>query len=51
VDANLAVIAAAYDSVIDVTAAIGSPHRPTGSGRVPELSTQTPLLLSEEALP
>lgn len=49
VDANLAVVAAAYDAVIDVTAALGSLQRPDGS--LPELAATKPTLLLEEALP
>jgi pyruvate-ferredoxin/flavodoxin oxidoreductase len=45
VDANLAVIADAYDGVIDVTAALGSVHRPNRS------LTVIPPLILEEALP
>jgi Pyruvate/2-oxoacid:ferredoxin oxidoreductase gamma subunit len=45
VDANLAVIADAYDGVIDVTAALGSVHRPVRS-----LTVVAPPML-EEALP
>jgi pyruvate-ferredoxin/flavodoxin oxidoreductase len=45
VDANLAVIADAYDGVIDVTAALGSVHRPIRS------LTVIPDLIPEEALP
>ncbi len=44
VDANLAVIAEAYDRVIDVTAALGNIHHPVLPG------AGTPLLL-EEAIP
>jgi pyruvate-ferredoxin/flavodoxin oxidoreductase len=49
VDANLAVVAAAYDSVIDVTGALGSLHRP--DRRPLELTAAEPTLLLEEALP
>ena len=45
VDANLAVIADAYDGVIDVTASLGSVHRPIRS------LTVIPPLILEEALP
>jgi pyruvate-ferredoxin/flavodoxin oxidoreductase len=45
VDANLAVIADAYDGVIDVTAALGSVHRPIRS-----LTVVAPPIF-EEALP
>lgn len=44
VDANLAVIADAYDRVIDVTAALGLVHRPLLPGT-------RPALLLEEAIP
>lgn len=43
VDANLAVIGEAYDRVIDVTAALGSIHRPIVPGT-------RPTLLIEEAI-
>jgi hypothetical protein len=49
VEANLAVVAASYDGVIDVTAALGSLHRP--GGRRPELATTETTPLLEEALP
>ena len=49
VDANLAVVAAAYDGVIEVTGSLGSLHRPTG--RPLELAAAAPTLLLEEALP
>ena len=49
VDANLAVIADAYDTVIDVTAALGALHRPNRSLTVfPPLTAEQIL---EEALP
>lgn len=51
VTANLAVIAAAYDGVIDVTAALGSLGGMAGRGGFPQLATTQPQLLLEEALP
>ena len=51
VAANLAVIAAAYDSVIDVTAALGSERHPDGDGQLPRLTGADAPLLLEEALP
>ena len=47
VDANLAVVAAAYDGVIDVTGSLGSVHRP--SGRPLQLATSDALILEEVA--
>jgi pyruvate-ferredoxin/flavodoxin oxidoreductase len=49
VDANLAVVSGAYDSVIDVTAALGAVHRPSRSLTViPQL---VPQQILEEVLP
>jgi pyruvate-ferredoxin/flavodoxin oxidoreductase len=51
VTANLAVIAAAYDRVMDVTAALGSLAGPADRGRPLQLANPQPQLLLEEALP